>query len=270
MTINAQKIHFLYEPGKEPAASLAEALIGDLGQTGIKRADIIVSVGGDGLLLQALRKAHGKQAVYAITPPNSNSHGFWTDHSVKTSEELLSQIKKARAIPLVPLKANIRFANNNQTVKLAFNDVAIERATGQAVLINLTAVFSKEVSEPLRVIGDGFVFSTALGSTGTSRSYGGPAIDITNNVIVLTGKGIFEPRGTAPVVANADGTLFQIDFGSVEHKRPVRIDYDGLSIESDENGSPIVGLTISTAPEHAVDFLLTSEPGLRIFSAMRP
>lgn len=265
-----RKIHFLYDPNKEESAALAEKLIADLGQTDIKRADIIVTVGGDGLLLQALREAHGKQAVYAITPSNSNSHGFWTDHSVKTSAELLSQIKKARAVSLVPLKANIRFANGNQTVRLAFNDVAIERATGQAVLINLTAVFSKEASESLRIMGDGFVFSTALGSTGTNRSYGGPAIDITNNVIILTGKGIYEPRGTAPVVANADGTIFRIDFGSVAHKRPVRIDYDGLSIESDEKGSPIAGLTISTAPEHAVDFLLTSEPGLRIFSAMRP
>ena len=263
-------MHFLYDPRKPESQELAHAFIDALGQARVEQADIIVSVGGDGLLLEALRLAKGKR-VYGITPASSNSRGFWTDHGIETPEDLLHAIATAHEVQLRPLQADIHFTNGNVTSKMAFNDVAIERASGQSALINLSVQFAQHTGTPVRIMGDGFVFSTALGSTGTCRSYGGPAIDITNNVIIMTGKGIFEPRGISPVVTNAERTEFLVNFGSVAHKRPVRIDYDGLSVGADEDGSLITGLRIAVAPpEQTAHLLLTSEPGERAIMAMMP
>ena len=47
------KLHFAASPGK-PQARLAQ-LTGRYGQTEIERADVIVVLGGDGQMLQAMR-----------------------------------------------------------------------------------------------------------------------------------------------------------------------------------------------------------------------
>lgn len=263
--------HFLHDPRKPESQDLAMSLMGAFGQVPADDAEIIVTVGGDGLLLEGLRLAQGKR-VYGLTPQTSNSRGFWTDHSVATPDDLLRCVAQSHQVELLPLQADIHFMNGNMISKLAFNDVAIERATGQSALLNLSVHFAKQaMGDPVRIMGDGFVFSTALGSTGTCRSYGGPAIDITNNVIIMVGKGIFEPRGISPVVTNAARTEFLVNFASVASKRPVRIDYDGLSIGQDSDGSLISGLRIAAAPkECAAHLLLTTEPGQRALMAMVP
>lgn len=265
----APALHFLYEADKEPGASFARRLIETLGQTLHERAGTVVSVGGDGLLLQALRASPGKK-VFGVTPPGSNSRGFWTEHDVRGADGLLDAIEKAQSVRLVPLRAEIRFAGGGSRIVRAFSDVAVERESGQSALINLSARFARAALGPFRIMGDGFVFSTALGSTGSTRSYGGPAIDIRNNVIIMTGKGIYHPRGIAPVVADAAGTVFSADFGSAAGKRPVRIDYDGLSVKKGEDGSSVAGLDVAADESAAVDFLVTKDPGLRTLTVLAP
>lgn len=263
-------LHFMYVDGKEPDTSFAKALIAELGQSPAGVADAIISVGGDGLLLRALRQSEGKP-VFGVWPPGSNSRGFWTDHSVTDAKSLLKKLEAAEAISIAPLETCIEFTNGQKVIRHAFNDVAIERASGQSVVISLSAEFGNTLAGPVRVMGDGFVFSTALGSTGTNRSYGGPVVDVHSNVIILVGKGIYEPRGgLAPMVAQGGRTIFHTDFHSVESKRPVRIDYDGLSVERDMDGSPIRGIDVQTAPDVTARLLVTGEPGLRSFGAMVP
>lgn len=263
------KIHFLYESAKELPAAFAGKLMAELGQARLEDADTIVCIGGDGLLLRGLALGAGK-SVYGVTPPGSNSHGFWTDHDIHSAAELLDKIATATAVPLAPLEVEVTFTNGHKTLRHAFNDVAIERASGQAALMNVTAICDGAIAvDRLRIMGDGFVFSTALGSTGTCRSYQGPAVDIRNNVMIAVGKGIFQPRGVAPVVMPADKTSFRIDFGSVAHKRPVRIDYDGLTLEKDTDGSPIESLCVRSDAARTATLLTHKNPADRAFSVMR-
>lgn len=263
----SKKIHFMFEPRKEPAASFAQELINVIGQTDIRSADVIVCVGGDGLLLRALplSQKHGKP-VYGVTAPTSNSCGFWMEHSVKNAEDLLAKLEVAESVPLKPIEATVRFTNGKTVVAEAFNSVAVERDAGQAALMNLTATFNESSLGPFRIMGDGFIFSTAFGSTGLNRSYGGPSVNVRNNVMILTGKGIYEPRGIPPIVSNAEGTSFKIDFGSTATKRPLRIDYDGLTIkQSDED--VISSMSVRVPEEKTAYLLVTKEPAMKAFSA---
>lgn len=263
----SEKIHFIYNEDKQDCVDLAHSLIADIGQTPKEEANIIVTVGGDGLALYGLRRAEGS-IIYPITPPTSNSHGFWTDHSVRNSRDLLKQIENSTAFSITPLKVQINFSDKTSDIRHAFNDVSIERSSGQAALMFISACFNDISEEPVRVMGDGFIFSTAMGSTGSNRSYGGPMIDITNNVMILTGKGIF-PNHFPSVVVNAERTSFHVEFGSVTGKRPVRIDYDGLSKEFSENGAKIVSIDVCMDEDNKASILLPSEPGLRALSALK-
>lgn len=265
--MTSPKIHFFYEERKEIPAGFARELIAELGQAKIEDADIVICIGGDGLLLQALRAAKGTP-VYGLTPPASNSRGFWLEHGIKDAKELLDALAKAKPVALNPLEAEITFANGNKTVRSAFNCVAVERAAGQAALMNMTVALGDAVLPERRIMGDGFIFSTALGSTGLNRSYGGPAVDVGNDVIILTGKGIYEPRGLPSVVARAEGSVFSVAFTSATHKRPVRVDYDGLSVDGDADGSGITHLTVRRAENATATLLVTTPPAVRAFSVM--
>lgn len=261
------KIHFFYEECKEIPANFAKELIADLGQAKVEEADVVICIGGDGLLLQALRAAKGTP-VYGLTPPASNSRGFWLEHGINNAQELQDALAKAKAVALNPLEAEITFANGNKTVRHAFNCVAVERAAGQAAIMNLTVSVGGVPLPEKRIMGDGFIFSTALGSTGLNRSYGGPAVDVGNDVIIQTGKGIYEPRGLPSVVARGDGSSFAIAFTSATQKRPVRIDYDGLSVDADADGSGITHLTVRRAANATATLLVTTPPAVRAFSVM--
>lgn len=233
----------------------------------MKKADVIVCVGGDGLMLRALplSRSEGKP-VYGITAPTSNSCGFWMEHGVGNAEELLAKIAAAEKIPLKPIEATIQFSNGKTVIAEAFNSVAVERDAGQAALMNLTATFNGSSLGPYRIMGDGFIFSTAFGSTGLNRSYGGPTVNVRNNVMILTGKGIYEPRGIPPIVSNAEGTSFRIDFGSSAAKRPLRIDYDGLTIKQSD-GDIITGMSVRVPENKTAYMLVTKEPAMKAFSA---
>lgn len=262
------RLHFIFETTKEPNARFAESLIDKLGQFPRADADVLVVIGGDGLLLDTLRNANGKP-VYGLTVPGSNSCGFWLEHDIHTAEELVKHIETARTLPLRPLEAEITFANKNKTIRRSFNSLAIERAAGQAVLMNLTATFNGVATDPVRIMGDGFVFSTAMGSTGLNRSYGGPAVDAGSDVIIMTGKGIFDPRGINPVVVSDLTAEFHVDFCSSSGKRPMRIDYDGQSVSADADGSAIESVIVRRAGGEPAKLLVNTPPQLKAFSVLK-
>ena len=262
-----KSLHFLYSDHKPEAAELAKKFIAAFGQSDIEKADAVISIGGDGQLLESLSKAQGRP-VYGITPAASNSNGFWTDHDVETPAKLIENLNRTAPFKLQPLKAEITFANGEKILCRAFNDVAIAPDSGQAVLMNLKAEFNGHEIGPYRLMGDGLVFSTALGSTGTNHSYNGPLADIRNTVILITGKGI---RGLSSFTADGKTSSFSIDFGSVAHKRPVRVDYDGHSISAKSgHDSPISHIAVSLDPQAEATLLVTQDPAQKTFAALIP
>lgn len=261
------KLHFLYLEYKAASKILAESLIADFGQTSLDEAEAIVTVGGDGLLLEALRKAEGKP-IYAVTPKDSNSNGFWADHTIETSNDLKERLLASCVVTLRPIDAVITFTNGRQRLLHAFNDVTVTSASGQSALMNVQAEVALHETPSMRILGDGLVFSTAFGSTGTNRSYQGPVADVRNEVIIMTGKGVYDPAGMPAMVVNGEQTRLHVSFGSVTHKRPVRIDFDGHTIENDDDGSPICGLDIAISTVAEGNILFTTDPALRAFQAI--
>lgn len=280
-------IHFLYEPDKEPNASFALSLIREFGQTSMAQSDTIVSIGGDGLLLQAMRRGAGKN-VCGIVPPESNSRGFWTNRNIHSADDLKAMLEVAERYPIKPLQASIEFDDGSQTTRYGYNDITVQGVhsdlseelrenyelssidfSTQSVLISLSASFSKAAIGPVRVMGTGLIFATPSGSTAMTRNYGGPSIDIRNEAIVLTGMGTTEPvKGFSPVVVNGHAK-FDIEVNS-SSKRPIKMTFDSFGIVANENNSPIKRMGISMAHDRQVALILNEDPGSRAFSAMLP
>lgn len=279
------KIHFLFEKGD--AAPFAHSLIDRFGQSALEEADTVVSIGGDGLLMQALRQAPGKN-VCGIRPPGSNSRGFWTNADIEDADGLAAALEKAEAYPIKPLKAEIKFADGSETTRWGYNDLSIRSVDQeldpemrekfglsdidvgiQSALLNLKASFGKATRGPYRIMGTGLIFAAPLGSTAMNRNYGGPSADIRDPIIVLTGIGTTEPlKGFNPISNHAD-TVFDVEVGS-SYKRPVLLTFDSFGVKANKDGSPIERVRISTAADRPVNLVLTDDPGARAYSAMEP
>lgn len=262
------KVHFSYEPDRPQLEGFATALIQDLGQVAANDADIIVAIGGDGSLVHAFKNANNGQKVFGLLPPDSNSTGFWVNRGATDADTLLSQLSAANGFKISPLKAEMFFKDGTSQTLQAFNEFSpnADSIVGQAMLVNLSINLSGKVIGPIRIMGDGLIFSSAYGSTGLNTSYYGPAIDIRHTGIVLSGKGINHPkRGFDSIVATEE-TVFELEFPS-PHKRPVSVLYDGLSIGRDREISRAV---ISKDHDSCVELLLTNDPATRVFSSLMP
>ncbi|MCD8563352.1 MAG: hypothetical protein LRY54_04840 [Alphaproteobacteria bacterium] len=279
------KIHFLYEEGKEPNTSFATALIKDLEQTDLDKADTVVSIGGDGLLMQALRRAPGKK-VCGILAPNSNSAGFWTNKGIDSASKLSDILNRAARYPVKPLKAEITFADGSTTTRRGYNDLSISGVhkpldpalrqqfdieeidvSIQSVLLNLKISFDAASIGPFRIMGSGLIFATPFGSTAMNRNYGGASADIRSDTIMLTGMGIAEPRKGFNSVANPGNAVFDIALSSPD-KRPVKLTFDSFGLVNNDKGSPIANIRISSDTEKTAHLVLADDPGTRAYSAM--
>ena len=127
-----------------------------INQNKIKRPNITIVIGGDGFMLQTLKKNRkSKKFFYGI---NSGSYGFLMNKF--SSKNIISNLHKARMITISPLEMVVK-NNKNQTKKhIAINEVSILRQSRQAA--NLTIKNGKK-DIIKKLISDGVLVSTPAG-----------------------------------------------------------------------------------------------------------
>src|ERR1700744_4057519 len=131
-----------------------------------RRADLVVSLGGDGTMLRAMRLADRNRAP--VLGVNLGKLGFLAEVDVPSLPDALSAVD-AQAFTIEPrLAIDASFGARTVT---AFNDVAVVRVPG-----NPSAVVSVNVSEQQFVsyAADAVIVATPTGSTAYSFSAGGP------------------------------------------------------------------------------------------------
>lgn len=285
MTGAAYPVHFVYDDTKEADAALARSLMRDLGQAAPSDAFAIVSIGGDGTLLRALNKGAGRITL-GLTA-NANSVGFWTNRLEDPSaQNVMDLLENGDAYPISPVGATITFADGTQTVRHGFNDVIVRPAQNQmsallrhslelpvtdisiqSMLVKLHIAHAQQSLGSRRVMGSGLIFSTSYGSTAINHAYGGPALDIRNDAIILTGMGVTDPKkGFNAIVCDAD-TSFEVEVISPD-KRPIMVGYDSFGLFENENGSPIVRLALALDHATQTRLVLQDSPGIRAFAAL--
>ena len=143
-----------------------------------KRADLLVSMGGDGTMLRAMRLADGQR--FPVLGVNLGKLGFLAEVDVPDLADALSAIDEHRYTvePRLAVDAVI-----GDQVVTAFNDVAFVRFPGQkTAAVSVWAGGDRFVS----YAADALVVATPTGSTAYSFSAGGPIVSPAVEALVIT------------------------------------------------------------------------------------
>ncbi len=143
-----------------------------------ERADVIVSLGGDGTLLRGVQYAFQWEA--ALLGINLGRVGFLTETEPQEIETALDAVIEGRyeieERPVLHVSAGQQHWH-------ALNDVVLSRG-GRPRLTTINAWVDGELSG--RYVADGVVVATPTGSTGYCLSAGGPIVSPKVNCMVIT------------------------------------------------------------------------------------
>jgi NAD+ kinase len=163
------------------------ALIKAYGQAKPEDADVIVALGGDGLMLQTLHRfmSTGK-AIYGM---NRGSVGFlMNDYSDKRLRE---RLRAAELTTVHPLKMTATDQSGHAHKAMAFNEVSLLRQTHQSASLKISIDGHVRLEE---LKCDGIILATPVGSTAYNLSAHGPILPINSPLLALTPISPFRPR----------------------------------------------------------------------------
>ena len=148
---------------------------------------IIVVIGGDGFMLQTLKKnKNSKRFFYGI---NAGNYGFLMNKF--SSKTIIKDLSKAKMITILPLEMSVKNKNNKIKKYLAINEVSILRQSRQAASL-LIMSGSKQIIKKL--ISDGVLVSTPAGSTAYNLSVHGPILSLNSKKLSISPISPFRPR----------------------------------------------------------------------------
>lgn len=196
-----------------PEAEAARArLVGRYGACPEDEADVIVALGGDGMILQALHAHLDNHA--AIFGMNCGSVGFLMNDY--REEALAERIAAAEEVIVHPLRMVATSRGGSRQEALAINEVSLLRQTRQAAKLRITVDGVVRLDE---LICDGALVATPAGSTAYNLSAHGPIIPLQAGVLALTPISAFRPRRWRGALLSHTA---EIRFDILEHeKRPV-------------------------------------------------
>jgi NAD+ kinase len=216
------KIAFVASAHEDAEAARRE-LIARFGECKPDEADVVVALGGDGLMLQTLheRRDSGKP-IYGM---NRGSVGFlMNDYGVDGLKERLVGAERVVIHPLVMEATGVD--GKTQSAR-AFNEVSLLRQSYQAAKLRI-AVDGKVRLEEL--ISDGVLVATPVGSTAYNLSAHGPILPLNAPLLALTPLSPFRPRRWRGALLPKQA-IIQVDVLEAD-KRPVSAVADHFEVRS--------------------------------------
>ena len=210
--------------GKNKKAKLASTkLIRHYGQVELSDAEIIVAVGGDGAMLNALRESISSDLpVFGL---NRGNIGFLMNNF--SEFDLIKRLEKAKEIIVHPLEMLVSDVENNEYKEMAVNEVSIFRSTHQSAMISIKIDETERLSE---LTCDGIMVATPVGSTAYNLSAHGPIIPIDSEILALTPISPFRPRSWRGALIKNKSI---IEFGINNPKlRPVSASADSREVKN--------------------------------------
>ena len=210
--------------GKNKKAKLASTkLIRHYGQVELSDAEIIVAVGGDGAMLNALRESISSNLpVFGL---NRGNIGFLMNNF--SEFDLIKRLEKAKEIIVHPLEMLVSDVENNEYKEMAVNEVSIFRSTHQSAMISIKIDETERLSE---LTCDGIMVATPVGSTAYNLSAHGPIIPIDSEILALTPISPFRPRSwRGALIKNKSIIEFEINNPKL---RPVSASADSREVKN--------------------------------------
>ena len=219
-----KKIHFV-SSDNQAAKEAKDNLVKKYKDYPASKADVIVALGGDGLMLQTLHNNIDEaKPIFGI---NKGSVGFlMNDYN---NDDLLERIDSATLTKVYPLQMTVKTEKEEISAK-AINEVSLLRQTYQAAKIKI------KIDDKIRLeelICDGILLATPAGSTAYNLSAHGPILPINSNLLALTPISAFRPRRWKGALLPHD-SIVEIEILE-KTKRPVSAVADNLEIRDIES-----------------------------------
>ncbi len=217
-----RNIHFV--AGTGPLAREALAVLSvRYGQSDIARAEVVVALGGDGLMLSTLQSPAARNLpVYGM---NRGTVGFLMNNF--SEDGLIERLNSAEQAVIHPLRMRATRVNGETVEALAINEVSLIRSGPQAAKLRILIDGRERMSE---LVCDGALVSTPAGSTAYNYSAHGPILPIKAEVLALTPMAAFRPRrwrgAILPLHARVTFEVLEPD------KRPVSAAADSFEVRN--------------------------------------
>ncbi len=238
-----RNIAFVASETKEAEAARHE-LVARYGDAPPERADVIVALGGDGLMLQTMhRYLNNRIPIYGM---NRGSVGFLLNDY--RDDQLLERLDTAEITVIHPLRMTAYDRQHTEHRALAINEVSLFRQIYQAAKLKISVDGTVRLDE---LICDGLLVSTPAGSTAYNLSAHGPILPINAPLLALTPISPFRPRRWRGALLPNEATVV-IEVLEPE-KRPVSAVADNTEFRD--------VVTVKVKEESGVDILMMFDPG---------
>lgn len=239
-----------------PAQAAADDLLREYEWVPVEEADLVVAIGGDGFLLQALHQILETHRGVPVFGMNLGTVGFLMNEWRLGG--LDRRLERARPFKVSPLEMTATTIDGETIQRPAINEVSLLRETRQTAKLEVTVNDRKVLPE---LVCDGILAATPAGSTAYNLSANGPILPLGSSLIALTPISAFRPRrwrgAILPDRAHISIKVLEAD------KRPVSAVADQREIRDvaqvDIAIDSVRSLTLMFDPEHALDDRITME-----------
>ena len=217
-------------------------------------ADVIVALGGDGFMLEAIhRNLASNLPIYGM---NRGTVGFLLN--AFDADNLHARLEKAHEAKLRPLHMSVTTDSGIVQDAYGFNEVSLLRQTRQAA--NLRVYIDGKVRIDT-LMCDGCLVATPAGSTAYNLSANGPILPIGSGVLALTPISAFRPRRWKGAVLRQEA---RIKLEVLDHyKRPVSAVADAHEVrniaEVEIGVDPDKEVTLLFDPDHNLEERILNE-----------
>ncbi len=180
--------HIAFVASDGPEAQRARRkLVQKYGDAKPEIADVVVALGGDGLMLATLQRfMNSGKPIYGM---HRGTVGFLMNEYAESG--LRERLAAARVSVIHPLLMRARDAAGRVHRHRAINEVSLFRQTYQAARLRVLVDGKERLPE---LVADGVMLATPAGSTAYNLSAQGPIIPIGAPLLALTPISPFRPR----------------------------------------------------------------------------
>ena len=194
-----------------------------LSSLNIKKNNVVIVIGGDGFMLQTLKKFYKfKKNFYGI---NSGSYGFLMNKF--SNKNTIKNLSKSKLITISPLKMAVKNKFGKFKKSIAINEVSVLRQSRQAASL-LISNGSKKIIKKL--VSDGVLISTPAGSTAYNLSVHGPILNLDSKKLSIAPISPFRPRRWKGKIVSDRSRIVIKNLNS--KKRPISAVADNIEVRN--------------------------------------
>ena len=210
----------------QKSLKIKSQLLRKLNQSKSVRPNTIIVIGGDGFMLQTLKKnKESKKSFYGI---NSGNYGFLMNKF--SSKTIIKNLFKANTVAISPLEMIVKNGKNQTRKYLAINEVSILRQSRQAASLSID-YGSKQIIKKL--VSDGVLVSTPAGSTAYNLSVHGPILSLNSKKLSISPISPFRPRRWRGKIVSDKSKITIKNLNP--SKRPISAVADNIEVRNAKN-----------------------------------